>query len=279
MSYEVKPMRSLIFVDLAREEYRHRLLHWLIYHHVQDSISQFGPYVTKYAFYPALPVPPDGDRFGTCKMQLTEHYWLMSPFAPEAKVKALTEFFPIDVLRWQGNMPDAGPELDGEEMDADTARATDSGEARPFLFAFVPIWWEDDLKGSDRTRMDGPNYRWQWAIRLPEGVSAEECDRWLYNDVFPLFQETPECTRILTSKVMQEVNGCQYYRVMEMWFDGPDEWHRVAVDKAVDIPKPAWAQTFAFPYLRPVHNIQSLFVPDVAYSDNMTQHRGWITMR
>ena len=44
-----------------------------------DSISQFGPYVSKYAFYPALPTPPGGERFGTVRMQLTEHYWLANP--------------------------------------------------------------------------------------------------------------------------------------------------------------------------------------------------------
>ena len=29
MSFEFRPMRSLIFVDCVREEYRHRLQHWL----------------------------------------------------------------------------------------------------------------------------------------------------------------------------------------------------------------------------------------------------------
>ena len=50
MSVEFRPMRSVIYVDVCREEYRHRLQHWLYGHHIQDSISNFGPYVTKYAF-------------------------------------------------------------------------------------------------------------------------------------------------------------------------------------------------------------------------------------
>ena len=57
MSVEFRPMRSVIYVDVCREEYRHRLQHWLYGHHIQDSISNFGPYVTKYAFYNALPKP------------------------------------------------------------------------------------------------------------------------------------------------------------------------------------------------------------------------------
>ncbi|MFQ9915346.1 MAG: hypothetical protein ACLRWQ_02040 [Flavonifractor plautii] len=53
-------MRSVIYVDVCREEYRHRLQHWLYGHHIQDSISNFGPYVTKYAFYNAPACAPGG---------------------------------------------------------------------------------------------------------------------------------------------------------------------------------------------------------------------------
>ncbi|NTV90592.1 MAG: acetyl-CoA hydrolase, partial [Clostridiales bacterium] len=82
MAVEFNPMRSLIYVDCCKEEYRHRLKHWLHRYHITDSISQFGPYVSKYAFYGALPVPPEGERFGTCRMQLTEHYWMINPMTP-----------------------------------------------------------------------------------------------------------------------------------------------------------------------------------------------------
>ena len=92
MSVEFRPMRSVIYVDVCREEYRHRLQHWLYGHHIQDSISNFGPYVTKYAFYNALPVPPEGERFGTRRMQMTEHYWLVNEMEPEMRNKAIAEF-------------------------------------------------------------------------------------------------------------------------------------------------------------------------------------------
>lgn len=278
MSTDFQPMRSLIFVDVAKEEYRHRLLHWLHCYHVQDSISQFEPYVTKYAFYYALPTPPDGERFGACKSHMTEHYWLVNPFTEETKHKAFTEFFPPDVLRWQGNIPDIDEDRPAN-LEGDEGRATDRKDARPFLFAFLPMWWEDDLKGAQRTPNDGPNYRWQWGIRCPEGVAPEEVDKWLYDEVFPAFGKMGEVTRILTSRVKQQVNNCAYYRIVEMWFDGPEEWHKAAVEQAGDIAKPAWAQTDAFPYLAPVYNIQSIFLPDIAFSDNMAGHRGWLTMR
>ena len=43
-----EPMRSLIYVDCAKEDYRVKLENWLYKYHIPDSISQFGPYVSKY---------------------------------------------------------------------------------------------------------------------------------------------------------------------------------------------------------------------------------------
>lgn len=285
MAIEFKPMRSLIYVDVVREDYRHMLKHWLYKHHIADSISQFGPYVTKYAFYPALPTPPEGERFGTYRMQLTEHYWLTNPMTCDFKNKALTEYFPTDVLKWQGTIPDDGivQVIEGveiESMGGDDARSTggDNG-CPPFIFAFVPICWEEDFKGLERTVEDGPNYRWQFVIKYPNGVTREEGDKWFYKEVVPKFQAMPEVLRLLSSKVIQEVNGCPFQRVVEMWFNCPSAWYRAAVEKAKDIKKPSWAQYDKFPYLKPKFEISSLFLTDIAESDNFTQYRGYVTMR
>ncbi len=83
MAYEFNLMRSLIYVGLAKEEYRPKLEEWLYKYHVPESISKFTPYCSKYAFYQAYPTPPEGDRFGARKMQLTEHYWLVDEHLPE----------------------------------------------------------------------------------------------------------------------------------------------------------------------------------------------------
>ena len=106
MGFEFKIMRSLIYVGLAKEEYRPKLMDWLYRHHIPDSISNFGPYCTKYAFYQAYPTPNEGERFGARKMQLTEHYWLVDEHMPEMVNRIMTEYMPMDVLRWQGCIPE-----------------------------------------------------------------------------------------------------------------------------------------------------------------------------
>ena len=89
--FKFEPMRSLIYVDCACEDYRPKLQRWLYKTHVPDSISQFEPYVTKYAFYPSFPMPEGGDRYGYARMQLTEHHWLVSDLDPRLEIAELTD--------------------------------------------------------------------------------------------------------------------------------------------------------------------------------------------
>ena len=105
MAVEYQPMRSLIYVDVVKEDYRHKLKHWLHRHHIADSISQFGPYVTKYAFYPALPTPPQGDRFGTVRMQLTEHYWMVQSVSKRSESQNHDRVYAAGYIEVAGHDP------------------------------------------------------------------------------------------------------------------------------------------------------------------------------
>ena len=278
MSVEYRPMRSVIYVDCVREEYRHRLQHWLYSVHVPDSIAKFTPYCTKYAFYNALPTPPEGERFGTRRMQMTEHYWMVNEMTPEMSVNAFTERMPVEVLRWQGMIPDDGADLSrAANMDGDSHRSSggDNG-CPPFVFAHVPMNWEEDYKGKGRTIDDGPNYRWQFVLRWPCEKTGE---KWFQEVFVPYFQNRPEVTRFLSSKIYHDVVGCQFHRLVELWFDGPEEWYQAAVEGTKVLEKPDWAQQEQFPFLRSNYNIVGMFLSDMAASDNLTQYRGYITMR
>ncbi|MCH3916794.1 MAG: acetyl-CoA hydrolase [Spirochaetia bacterium] len=276
MAFDFNIMRSLIYVDVVKEEYRVKLQHWLYAHHIPESISHFSPYVTKYAFYNALPSPDKEERFGTVRMQMTEHYWLVDENLPEMACRTLKEYFPIDVLKWQGTVPEDTPE---ENLTGDEARRSGKGTAHPFVFAFVPVCWENDLKGKGRTIEDGPNYRWQFMLSYPEGTTKQEGDKWFFDEVIPYFQKSNKANRILSSSVRQEIDNCPYSRVTEIWFDGPEEWKAVAVDGSKCIRKPEWAQTTSFPYLHPFLNFTGIFLADYVSSDNLTQYHGYLTLR
>ena len=127
---------------------------------------------------------------------------------------------------------------------------------------------------------EGPNYRWNFALSYPEGISQEEGDQWLFHEVFPFFKENSCCTRILTSKVNQAINHCPMGRVVEMWFTGPSAWHHMAVETASDMKAPAWAKEGdVFPYLRPGFEIRGIFTTDDPACDAYSQYHGFMTRR
>lgn len=280
--FKFEPMRSLIYVNVAKEDYRPKLLRWLYKVHVPESISQFEPYVTKYAFYPTFPTPPEGERFGYAKMQLTEHHWLVSDLDPRLEIKALAETFPVDVLVWQGNLPEhvlGEGQIHAEGDAGNTARQSNNAEGNPFIFAFLPMWWEKDIKGKGRTITDGANYRFNMAIGFPEGVDKEEGSKWLFEKVIPIMEKAPEVSRILCSKVKRDINGCVMDYVLEVWFSNQSGWYKVMVKDMEALEKPDWAQQDTFPFLKPYHNICSGAVADYTTANMLQNYHGYITMR
>ena len=161
-------------------------------------------------------------------------------------------------------------------MDGDTHRTSGGGEMPPFVMVFVPMNWQDDYKGKGRTIADGPNYRWLFVLDFP---NPEEGEKWFQETLVPYFQSRPEVNRFLSSKINQDMLNCKFQRLVELWFDGPEEWYAAAVEGTKDMEKPVWAQQEQFPFLKANHNIVGIFVPDMATSDHLTQYRGYITMR
>ena len=111
------------------------------------------------------------------------------------------------------------------------------------------------------------------------GVSEEEGERWFHEEIVPYFQARPEVNRFLSSRIYHDVVGCTFHRLVELWFDGPEEWYQAAVEGAKALPKPVWAQQERFPFLKSNFNIVGMFLTDIPTSDNLTQFRGYITMR
>lgn len=273
---ELELLRDVLYADVIDEQYRIKMTHWLYRYHVAESISKLQPYVTKYAFYNALPTPPEGERFGTNRIQLTEHYWLCNPLTVDFAVNTYAETFPPQILQWQGNIP---MDVKGTNIDGDDARSAGGETEKPFVNAFVPISWEQDLKGKEITPEDGPNYRWQFLVRYPDGVSKEDGDQWLFDEVLSKWVADDNVRRVLTSKVKQEINDCKFSRLVEVWFEGPNQWYETVVEKSKDITKPVWATTDKFPYLKPFSQFTGIFVSDMVSSDNFTQYHGYMTLR
>lgn len=279
---EFNPMRSIIFVHCAKEKYRHKLMHWQYFYHVPESMAQFGPYVSKYTYHWALPVPEDGERFGTRNYNIAEHYWLVNPMDQRLKVKAIAEYMPPEALVWQGTLPDKPETLSMGMLGGDEGRSTgltgDDGTI-PFVWTFVPMWWEEEFKGTNRTLADGYNYRWLFTIKYPDGVTKEEGDKWFYEEMIPGFINMSQTTRIMCSNIMQEINACPFHKLVEIWFEDNEDWHDAVTIEAATIKKPAWASVDTFPYLKPQQEIVGEFFGDRPGDEHYTQYGGYKPMR
>jgi len=141
MSKDFTPMRSFILNCVRDDSDLPAAYRWLYKHHVADSMSQFAPYVTKYASYRALPTPPDGGNFGTYNWIMTEHYWLFNPFPAVGSTSrglAFAEYWPDNFLEITNQPP-------AKELRNPQWQGSKEGY-HPIVFAFVPVFWENDFK-------------------------------------------------------------------------------------------------------------------------------------
>lgn len=269
------PMRSIIFNCVRDDSDLPAAYRWLYKHHVADSISQFAPYVTKYATYRALPVPPNGEDFGTYNWIMTEHYWIINMFENSQSNMgtglAFKEYFYPDFLEITNQPPTA--ELRSREW-----VGTRDGY-HPIVFAFMPIFWENDIKGAGRTIEDGANFRWLIVFKYPEGVSREDGDDWFFNVLAPEIAQLPEVNRFVSSAVLDEPKTSPFHRVAEIWFDNSKAWHKAIVENQDKFTKPSWAKYDKFPYMEPYKDFTGEFILDRPESDHLQQFRGYISTR
>lgn len=270
-----QPMRSFIMVSVRDDNDLPAAYRWLYKYHVPDSISSFSPYVTKYATYRALPLPKGAENYGTYNWIMTEHYWLLNPFNTSSTAEpnglAFKEVYSKEYM-----------EITRQPTDGDLRPSqwvgTQTGY-HPTVFAFAPLFWEDDLKGSDRTIEDGPNYRWLIIFKYPEGVSQKEGDKWFKQVFAPEIVKLPQVTRFISSRVLASPKTGPFQRIAEIWFSDSKQWEKAMGDVKGKITRPSWATWDQFPYMEPYKDFVGEFLMDKPEADHLTQYKGYIYTR
>lgn len=272
---EFRPMRSFIFQNMRSDNDRPRMMRWLYKQHIPESISQFVPYVTKYATYHALPLPANATAFGAYNAWMTEHYWLFNMFQDKntgmGRGLVFGEAFPEDFKEMTTSPP-------SEELRPGGWEGSREGY-HPFLFCFAPIFWEDDFKGAGRLTDEGANFRWLSVLKYPKSVSADEGDAWFKEVFAPQVCANTQVTRFVSSRVLDEPRMNPFHRIAEIWFDDSEAWRNAIVETADRYSKPPWAEWDRFPFLEPYKDFVSIFLLDRPDSDHLQQWRGYITTR
>ncbi len=272
--YEPKwqPMRSVLMVSVRDDSDLPAAYRWLYKHHVSDSISQFAPYVTKYATYRALPLSKSAEHFGTYNFIMTEHYWLIDPFSQSDVPQGLAfcEHFSDEYLAITRQPTGMGLR---------PTKWTGTKEGfHPTAFMFLPMFWENQFKGP-RSIEDGPNYRWQFAHTYPDNVEKDVAEQWFLNELMPAFCELPQVTQALSSRVLNNPRKSPFYRLSEIWFENSLEWEEAVKTVASWVKKPAWASYDEFPYFEPYKDFVGVFLLDRPESDHLKQFSGYVTTR
>lgn len=268
------PLRSYIFNSVKDLAYLPKAFRWLYKEHVEDSISMLQPFCTKYCTYHALPVPQDGEDFGTYNWIMTEHHYVvdrMHFYGPKGRIVPYAERYSKEFLEITNQPPT-------NELRDTTWRGTRDGY-HPIVNCYAPLYWQHDFKGQTRTIDDGANYRWLTIFKYPEGVSMEEGDAWFFNTLVPELVAVPEVTRFLTAPCIPHVEKGPWQRVVELWFEDSHRWHDGIVKNSSHFTKPSWAQYNVFPYLEPYKDFTGMFLLDRPDSNHLTQFNGYIVTR
>jgi hypothetical protein len=268
-------MRSFILQNIRSENDRPKVLRWLFKQHVPESISQYMPYCTKYATYYAMALPEGAQDYGTYNGFMTEHYWLFNIFQSQGtgmpRGLAFGEEYPEDFMEITCQPPSKVLRQSGWQGSRDGYH--------PIVFSFAPIFWEDDFKGEGRLTDAGPNYRWLFFLKYPDGVSIDEGDTW-FKDVFaPEICANPEVNRMFSSRQLDDPRINPFHRIVEVWFDDSEGWRTAIADKAGQYTKPAGATWEKAPFFEPYKDFVGIFILDRPDSDHLQQWRGYITTR
>ncbi len=270
------PFRSYILNSVKDDSYLPLAYRWMYKYHVEDSISKLRPYCNSYCTYRALPIPPDGEDYGTYNWIMTEHHWMYDPsvyWGEEGRVNAFHEIFDREFLE-ATNQPPANTLRDSEWQGSRDGY-------HPIVYVAAPLFWEKDFKGAERTIADGANFRWLIVLKYPKGVSQEEGDDWFLHQLAPQIAALPEVNRFVTSRAMPDsrfIKGT-WHRVAEIWFDNSRRWHDAIVGNVETFAKPSWANYDRFPYLEPYADFTGIFLLDRPESDHFNQFRGYIPTR
>ena len=272
---EFQPMRSFILQNFRSDNDRPKIWRWLYKQHVPESISQFMPYCTKYCTYHALPLPEGALDFGTYNGMMTEHYWLFNIFQNKGSAHssglAFGEEYPEDFMELTCQPPSDVLRQSGWQGSRDGYH--------PVVFSFAPVFWEDDFKGSGRLTDAGPNVRWLFLLKYPDGVSIDEGDAWFKEVFAPEVCANPEVNRVISSRQLDDPRINPFQRITEIWFDDSEGWRKVFVEKAGQFSRPAWATWGELPYFEPFKDFVGVFILDRPESDHLQQWRGYITTR
>ena len=153
------------YIDLpAWERYYRR-------YHGPEIVGRFGPWLTRFVTFRAVPAPPEAEAFGYQNYRLVEGWWNSAPSWANDRLA----FTPTKGI----TMP-----------------------PKPGGIAFLPPQATEDFMGHDVAPDNKTILRWYQMIKYPKGVSLEEGEDWYLNVHVKEVMQQPGLTRFFSTRTI-----------------------------------------------------------------------------
>jgi hypothetical protein len=122
--------------------------------------------------------------------------------------------------------------------------------------AMVPAMPTEDFLGREPTPEERPIMRWYQVLKYPDGVSAQEGEKWYLETHSQEAKEQSGLLRYVGFRVLANVPfPTPWHRVIEMWYEDIDTWRRAVLDSPPKYTPPPWRKE------EPFVDMMSIFAP------------------
>jgi hypothetical protein len=251
-------IRSIVVHDIPADSVA-AMERWYHRVHAAEIVRRYGPWLARHESYVPVTPPPEAAGFGVFNWRVTDGWWRELPSPGPQGTLCFTP-------------PPVWPQV-----------AT----------CFIPAQPTNDFLGSDRLPEERACFRWHVLLRYPEGVSADEGERWFAETHAPELCELPGLRRFFSYRVIDEPlrlpgvwrdGGApppetvqhEWHRLSELWFDSCTDWRAAVVASAARLTPPAWATRPGYPFVEPGRDFVSSFLLERPTDEFLRDLRGYL---
>jgi hypothetical protein len=216
----VDAIKHYILIDLAPGRDLVELDRWYLTFHSKEVRRLWGAWQRHYYSYMTRYAGHEADRFNVVRGRMTEIHF-----------SSLDDFRASRINNSYGLSPFTAPPGGWRGTYTSTNATIPTNPNEDFLKAYPPP-------------KETPYYRWIVFFRYPEGVAAEEGERWFQDTHSTELARLPGLRRCVAYRTV--VDSQAYPRVLELWFDSYADWKKAILDEPPRWTPPPWGGEYPF---------------------------------
>lgn len=251
-------IRSIVVHDIPIDHVA-GMERWYFRDHAPEIARRYGPWLTRHESFLPVDAPADARAYGFFNWRVTDGWWRELPLAGPRGTFSFT-------------VPPVTPTV-----------AT----------CFIPAQPTEDFLGWENQPHERDVLRWFILMRYPEGVSRADGDAWFLNVHAPEVARQPGLHRFFSYRVIDEhapLPGTwpshaiedvkrtllpHWDRVVELWYEGFDDWRRAVISEPPAYTPPPWANSGRYPFLEPRKEFVSSFLLERPTDEFLRDSRGY----